>query len=395
MSLVLKSNKRAIKYISADPRLPSDYSMMLNFEGGEYKNRLGSNINPKMYIDYVRNDTATIRNDDGKLDSFMPNSLSILQLTPSGEQGLYLAGFDEDSFVPIFSKPLNDDEVTFSFQTLQWTKYQFAMIGSGKATITITLPDGITMTKYPSNLPSIGSQIVIDESNPTACSFSGSGGNWSIKVEASGRIDQMFITRKAPSGDFMMMESSKVIKPSSVTPSTLRTASVNFNVNMLGSLFSNDSRTGSILLSMYIPYGKNKSGLVGANAGWLMAMLFSDGSDVSFNTFTNPNNQPSKITRYRINDKTSNIEKALNLMEERALTIAVSFNNGEIKLACNNKYYSEALLSSQVELAGFNFGNGVWGGAGYGKADVIIKNVYTYNRVLSTKELMDASGLFL
>ena len=34
-----------------------------------------------------------------------------------------------------------------------------------------------------------------------------------------------------------------------------------------------------------------------------MAMLFSDGSDVSCNAYTNPANEPDKITRYRINDK--------------------------------------------------------------------------------------------
>lgn len=75
-----------------------------------------------------------------------------------------------------FTRPMNDGEVTYNFPTLTWRKYQFAMVGSGKATITITLPNGITMTKYPSSLPSTGNQLVIDEENPTACVFSASGG---------------------------------------------------------------------------------------------------------------------------------------------------------------------------------------------------------------------------
>lgn len=92
MSLVLKSNKRAMKFISADPRLPADYSLMLNFEGNEYKNGTGVTVNPKSYINYVRQNTATIRNDDGTAESLMPDSLAILKLTPSDEQGLYGGG---------------------------------------------------------------------------------------------------------------------------------------------------------------------------------------------------------------------------------------------------------------------------------------------------------------
>lgn len=395
MSLVLKSNKRAMKFISADPRLPADYSLMLNFEGNEYKNGTGVTVNPKSYINYVRQNTATIRNDDGTAESLMPDSLAILKLTPSDEQGLYLAGFDEDSYSPIFTRPMNDGEVTYNFPTLTWRKYQFAMVGSGKATITITLPNGITMTKYPSSLPSTGNQLVIDEENPTACVFSASGGAWSIKIEATGRVDQVFITRKAPGGDFMMMESSQVIKPSATAASTLRTANVYFNDEMFSTLFSNNAKTGSLLISMYVPLEKNISGLVGANPGWLMAMLFSDGSDVSCNAYTNPANEPDKITRYRINDKKNNTEKALRFMKDRMLTIAVSFDNGVVKIACNNKYYNDATLSSEINISNINFGDGVWGTTGYAKGNLMIRKIYTYSRSLSAKELMDASGLFL
>lgn len=394
MSLVLKSNKRALKFISSDPRLPTDYSLMLNFEGNEYKNGSGIAVNPKSYINYVRQNTATIINDDGTATSLMPDSLAIIKLTPSEEQGLYLAGVDEDSYVPIFTSPMNGGEVTYNIPNLKWNKYQFAMLGSGKATITITLPNGITMTKYPSSIPSTGNQLVIDEANPTACVFSGSGAAWSIKVEATGRVDQVFITRKSPSGDFMMMESSKVIKPSSTTPSTLRTANVNFNNGMFSALFSNGAKTGSLVFSMYVPVEKNIAGLIGANSGWLMAMLFSDGSDVSCNAYTNPREEPDKITRYRINDKTTNTEKALRLMPDRMLTIAVSFDNGVVKIACNNKYYNEATLSPGINISDINFGAGVWGTAGYAKGNLMIRKIYTYERALSTDELMKVSALF-
>ena len=54
----------------------------------------------------------------------------------------------------------------------------------------------------------------------------------------------------------MMMESSQVIKPSATAASTLRTANVYFNDEMFSTLFSNNAKTGSLLISMYVPLEK-------------------------------------------------------------------------------------------------------------------------------------------
>ncbi|HFT1084462.1 hypothetical protein DMW62_05485 [Serratia marcescens] len=394
MSLVLKSNKRALRYISSDPRLPADYSLMLNFEGGEYKNGGGISVNPKSYVNYSRKNTASMRNEKGAVASFPPDSLAVVQLS-SGEQGLYLAGFDEDAYVPIFTRPMDDGTVSYKFNSLTWRKYQFAMVGSGRATITITLPTGVTMNKYPSGLASSGNQFDIDEENPTACEFSGSGGEWSIKVEANGRIDQLFVTRKNPAGEFMMYESSRLVKPSAVTASTLRVAEFSFNSSEFDSIFSGGAKYGTVVFSLHIPLERNLSGLVGANPGWLIAMLLSDGSDISLNAYTNPKNEPDNITRYRINDKTANTEKTVRFMPERALTVAISFDNGIVKIACNNKYYDETTLSPGISLSDIWFGKGVWGKEGYYGGNLLIKKIYAYSRPLSSDELMDASGLFL
>ena len=91
----------------------------------------------------------------------------------------------------------------------------------------------------------------------------------------------------------------------------------------------------------------------------------------------------------------NNTEKALRFMKDRMLTIAVSFDNGVVKIACNNKYYNDATLSSEINISNINFGDGVWGTTGYAKGNLMIRKIYTYSRSLSAKELMDASGLFL
>ncbi|MFL7844192.1 hypothetical protein AAD048_18730 [Raoultella ornithinolytica] len=393
MSLILKSNQRAKNFISQDLNLPADFSLSLNFENREYKAGGGVPVEAKSFMNYSRANTATALNEGGRATYHTENEIAIMNLLPSGETGLYLPSSDEDAFIPLFSSPMIGGEKTLSIPSLNWLKYSFAMLGTGKATITITPPTGVSMTKYPSSLPSSGKQLVIDEDNPTAIVFSAGGGAWTVRIEATGRVDQVFMTRKNPTGAFMLHETIQLVKPSETIPSTMRVVTSSLNASMFNTLFANQAKTGTLVFSFYVPFEKNSNGFMGVNPGWLMAMLFSDGSDVSFNGYTDID----KITRYRIYDKTTGIEKAFRPMPDRMLTFALAFDNGIIRLACNNKYYDEATLSAGVSLSAVDFGNGVWGTSqsGYTKGNLLIKQIYTYPRALSSDELMEASALFM
>ncbi|HBL7018708.1 hypothetical protein AB6V67_10600 [Serratia marcescens] len=396
MTLNLKSNKRALNFISPNPLLPKDFKVAFDFEGERYKDGSGSAIKANDFIKYSRTDVATVINDEAVVKTYQPNELTVLQLYPSGESGLFMPRSDEDAYLALFNSPLTGGEVTFTFPNLVWRNYQFAMMGTGKATITVIPPTGVTMTKYASALPSGINQLAVDALHPTACSFSNTGSSWSIKVQVTGRVDQLFMTRAEPSGAYMIHECCQLVKPSSSTPSTLRTANVYMAPDKFETLFSNGGKTGTLVFSLYLPREQNVNGQVGVNPSWLVSLLFSDGSDFSCNGYFNPGNDLINIARYRVNDMTAQTEKVLRLLPDRFITIAVAFDNGAVRIACNKKFYDEAVLSTSVGISAVNFGSGIWGDVGvYNKGNMLLKQLYAYSRALSPDELLNVSGLFM